>query len=146
VELPKIPSVVGLQGPSRRRKTFRGLKGLRCVLVDYSKIQGWLGTSKSSRKREMFRIEEVWYSLVELSEITSVVWIQGSSRKRKTFWWLKRLRCALLELPKIPWVVWTQGSSKGRKTFRWLNRLGCKLVELHGVVGSKGNSSNYGWC
>jgi len=37
VELPKIPSVVGLQGPSRRRKTFRWLKGLRCVLVDYPK-------------------------------------------------------------------------------------------------------------
>jgi len=40
LELPKISSVVGLQGPSRRRKTFRGLKGLMCVLVDYSKSQG----------------------------------------------------------------------------------------------------------
>jgi len=39
VELPKIPSVVGLQGPLRRRKTFRGLNELRCVLVDYSKSQ-----------------------------------------------------------------------------------------------------------
>jgi len=57
----------------------------------------------------MFRIEEVWYSLVELPEIPNVVWIQGSSRRQKTFRWLKRLRC--------------------------------KLVELHGVVGSKGNSS-----
>jgi len=46
----------------------------------------------------MFRIEEVWYSLVELPEIPSVVWIQGSSRKRKTFRWLKRLRCKLVEL------------------------------------------------
>jgi hypothetical protein len=34
MELPKIPSVVGLQGPSRRRKIFRWLKGLRCVLVE----------------------------------------------------------------------------------------------------------------
>jgi len=74
VELPKIPSIVGLQGPSRRRKTFWWLKGLRCILVDYSKSQGWLGTSRSSRKREMFRIKEVWYSLVELLEIPSVVW------------------------------------------------------------------------
>jgi len=99
VELPKITSVVGLQGPSRMRKTFWGLKGLRCVLVDYFKSQGWLGTSRSSsRKREMFRIEEVWYSLVELPEIPSVVWIQGSSRRRKTFWWLKRLRSKLVEL------------------------------------------------
>ena len=39
-ELPKIPNVVGLQGPSRRRKTFQWLKGLRCVLVDYPKSQG----------------------------------------------------------------------------------------------------------
>jgi len=73
VELPKIPSVLGLQGPSRREKTFRGLKGLRCVLVDYSKSQGLLGTSRSSRKREMSCVEEVWYSLVELPEIPSVV-------------------------------------------------------------------------
>ena len=38
MELPKIPSVVGLQGPSRRRKTFRWLKGLRCALVELPKI------------------------------------------------------------------------------------------------------------
>jgi hypothetical protein len=50
----------------------------------------------------MSRIEEVWCSLVELPEIPSVVWIQGSSRRRKTFRWLKRLRCVLVELPKIP--------------------------------------------
>jgi len=37
VELPKIPRVVGLQGPSKSRKTIQGLKGLRCVLVDYPK-------------------------------------------------------------------------------------------------------------
>jgi len=47
-------------------------------------------------------VEEVWYSLIELPEIPSVVWIQGSSRRRKTFQWLKRLRCALVELAKIP--------------------------------------------
>jgi len=46
----------------------------------------------------MFCIEEVWYSLVELSEIPSVVWIQGSSRRQKTFRWLKMLRCKLVEL------------------------------------------------
>jgi len=38
VELPKIPSVVRLQGPSRRRKTFRWLKGLRCVPLELPKI------------------------------------------------------------------------------------------------------------
>jgi len=38
VELPKIPSVVGPQGPSRRRKTFRWMKGLRCALVELPKI------------------------------------------------------------------------------------------------------------
>jgi len=98
MELPKIPSVVGLQGSSRRRKTFRLLKRLRCVLVDYPKSQGWLGTSRSSRKREISCVEEVWYSLVELPEIPSVVWIQGPSRRRKTFRWLEGLRCKLVEL------------------------------------------------
>jgi len=38
VELPIIPIVVGLQGPSRRRKTFRWLNGLRCVLVEKLKF------------------------------------------------------------------------------------------------------------
>ena len=38
MELPKTPSVVGLERPSRRRRTFRWLKGLRCVLVELPKI------------------------------------------------------------------------------------------------------------
>jgi hypothetical protein len=49
--------------------------------------------------------EEVWCILVELPKIPSVVLMQGSSRRRKAFRWLKRLRCRLVELPKIPSVV-----------------------------------------
>jgi hypothetical protein len=45
VELPKIPSVVGLQGPSRRRKTFRSLKGLGCKLVELIGVVGSKGKS-----------------------------------------------------------------------------------------------------
>ena len=37
------------------------------------KSKGDLGTSRSSRKREMSCVEEVWYSLVELPEIPNVV-------------------------------------------------------------------------
>jgi hypothetical protein len=43
-------------------------------------------------------LKRLWYSLVELPEIPSVVGLQGSSRRRKTFRWLKRLRCKLVEL------------------------------------------------
>ena len=43
-------------------------------------------------------LKRLWYSLVELPEIPSVVWIKGSSRRRKTFRWLKRLGCKLVEL------------------------------------------------
>jgi len=43
-------------------------------------------------------VKEVWYSLVELPEYHSVVWIQGPSRRRKTFRWQEGLRCKLLEL------------------------------------------------
>lgn len=45
MELPKIPSVVGLQVPSRRRKTFRWLKGLRCKLVELLGVVGSKGKS-----------------------------------------------------------------------------------------------------
>jgi hypothetical protein len=45
VELPKIPSVVRLQGPSRRRKTFRWLKGLGCKLVELLGVVGSKGKS-----------------------------------------------------------------------------------------------------
>jgi len=116
------------------------------------KVQGGLDARRSSRKQEMSRMEEVWCSLVELPKIPSVVWMQGSSRRWKTFWWLKRLRCNLLELPKIPSVVWIQGSSRRRKTFRWLRRLSCRLVELPkipSVVGCKylqeGERHSDGW-
>ena len=43
VELPEISSVVGLQVPSRRRKTFRWLKGLRCKLVELLGVVGSKG-------------------------------------------------------------------------------------------------------
>jgi len=46
-----------------------------------------------------------------------------------------------VELPKISSVVGLQGHSRKRETFRWLKGLRCKLVKLHGVVGSKGESS-----
>ena len=45
MELPKIPSVVGLQVPSRRRKTFRWLKGLGCKLVELLGVVGSKGKS-----------------------------------------------------------------------------------------------------
>jgi len=85
-------------------------------------------------------VEEVWYSLVELSESPSVVWIQGSSRRRKTFRWLKRLRCVLVELPKIPSVVGSKNLQKA-EGIPMVEDVRCKLVELLGVVGSKGKSS-----
>jgi len=47
VELPKIPSVVGPQGPSRRRKTFRWLKGLGCKLVE---LLGVVGTRERAAR------------------------------------------------------------------------------------------------
>jgi len=73
VKLTKIPSVVRLQGPSRRRKTFRGLKGLRCVLVDYSKSQGDWAQVDLQGIRRCLVLKRLWYSLVELPEIPSVV-------------------------------------------------------------------------
>jgi len=84
-------------------------------------------------------VEEVWYSLVELSKIPSVVWIQGSSRRRKTLRWLKRLRCVLVELPKIPSVVGSKNLQKA-EGIPMVEDVRCKLVELLGVVGSKGKS------
>ena len=53
-------------------------------------------------------LKRLWYSLVELPEIPSVVWIQGSSRRRKTFRWLKGLRCKLVGLHG---VVGSKGKS-----------------------------------
>ena len=85
-------------------------------------------------------LKRLWYSLVELPEIPSVVWIQGSSRRWKTFRWLKKLRCVLVELPKIPSVVGSKNLQKA-EGIPMVEDVRCKLVELHGVVGSKGNSS-----
>jgi hypothetical protein len=45
VEQPETPSVVGLQGPSRRRKTFRWLKGLGCKIVELLGVVGSKGKS-----------------------------------------------------------------------------------------------------
>jgi len=59
VELPKIPSVVGLQEPSRRRKTFRWLKGLGCKLVEL------LGGNKGKS------------SMVVDGLTSSLIWSQG---------------------------------------------------------------------
>jgi len=50
VELPKIPSVVGLQRPSRRQKTFQWLKGLRCKLVE---LHGVVRSKGKSSKVEI---------------------------------------------------------------------------------------------
>jgi len=48
-------------------------------------------------------LKRLWWILlyVELTKISSVVRLQGSSRRRKMFWWLKRLRCVLVDYPKI---------------------------------------------
>ena len=82
----------------------------------------------------------VWCSLGELPKIPSVVWILGSSRRRKTFRWLKRLRCVLAELPKIPSVARCKNLQEV-KGISMVEEVRCKLVELHGVMGSKGKSS-----
>ncbi|AES70601.1 hypothetical protein MTR_3g060230 [Medicago truncatula] len=60
LELPEIPSVVSIQGSSRRRKTFRWLKRLKCVLVELPKIPSVVG-SKNLQKAEGFpMVEEFW--------------------------------------------------------------------------------------
>jgi len=84
-------------------------------------------------------LKRLWYSLVELPEIPSVVWIQGSSRRRKTSKWLKRLKCALVELPKIPSVVGCKNLQE-TEGILIVEEVRCKLVELLSVVGSKGKS------
>ena len=78
----------------------------------------------------------LWYSLVELPEIPSVVWIQGSSRRRKTFRCLKRLRCVLVELPKTPSIVGRKNLQKA-EDIAMVEDVRCKLVELLAVVGRK---------
>jgi len=67
----------------------------------------------------MSRVEEVMVDScgVELPKISSVVGMKGSSKRRKMFRWLKRLRWILMELSKIPSVVGLQGPSRRRKTF-----------------------------
>jgi hypothetical protein len=77
---------------------------------------------------------------VELHIIPSVVGLQSTSRRRKTFRWLKWLRWLLVELPKIPSIVGLQGPLRRWKTFQWLKGLRCVLVELPNipsVVGCK---------
>jgi hypothetical protein len=81
--------------------------------------------------------------LVELPKIPSVVGLQRPSRRRKIFRWLKGLMCVLVELPKIPSVVGCKNLQEA-EGIPMVEKVGCKLVELHGVVGSKGKSSNDG--
>jgi len=74
VELPKIPSVVGLQDSSRRQKTSRWLKMLRWILVELPKIPSVVGLQGPSRKRKTFRwLKGLRCVLVKLPKIPSVV-------------------------------------------------------------------------
>ena len=77
---------------------------------------------------------------MELPKIPSVVGLQGPSRRRKTFRWLKRLWCVLAELPKIPSVGGCKNLQKA-EGIPMVEEVRCKLVDLLGVVGSKGKSS-----
>jgi len=43
VELPKIPSVVWMQGSSKRQKAFRWLKRLRCIILELPKVPSIVG-------------------------------------------------------------------------------------------------------
>jgi len=77
---------------------------------------------------------------VELPKTSSVVGLQGPSRRWKTFRWLKGLRCVLVELPKIPSVVESKNLQEA-EGIPMVEEVRCKLVELLGVVGSKGKRS-----
>jgi len=79
------------------------MNSMACAIT--LKDQGWLDARIFEKVEGILMAEEVWCILVELPKIPSVVWMQGSSRRWKTFRWLKRLRCILVELPKIPSVV-----------------------------------------
>jgi len=75
VELPKIPSVVWIQGSSRRRKTFQWLKRLRCVLAELPKIPSVVGCKNLQKAEGIAMVEEVRCKLVELLGVV------GSKRK-----------------------------------------------------------------
>jgi len=77
------------------------------------KVQAWLDARIFEKAEDIPMAEDVWCILVELPKIPSVVWMQGSSTRRKAFRWLKRLRCRLVELPKISSVIGFKNLQEG---------------------------------
>jgi hypothetical protein len=86
VELPKIPSIVGLQVPSRRRKTFRWLKGLGCKLVELLGVVGSKG--KSSMVVDGLASSLIWSQGGDCCESDSKLekLKSGSCQHRSTIW------------------------------------------------------------